>query len=85
VTGVASSARPLPDLMDRARDALARRAEREHPGWAVRHGLLGWAATRHGDRRTVRADSLPGLLAMIGIVGAEGTAEPDPPARWAAR
>jgi anti-sigma regulatory factor (Ser/Thr protein kinase) len=56
-----------PDYLAAARDELARRAEAEHPGWAISHGLYGWTATRARDQRTERAGSLPGLAALISV------------------
>ena len=52
-------------MMERARDDLARRAEAEHPDWALRHGIYGWTATRAPDGLTRSSSSLPGLLPLM--------------------
>jgi hypothetical protein len=62
----------MPDPMNAARDQLARDAEAESPGWAIRHHLRGWTATRTRDSRTQTATSLPGLLALISVVETAG-------------
>jgi hypothetical protein len=69
------AARP-PDRMAAARDQLARAAEAASPGWAIRHGIYGWTATRTRDARTERSSSLPGLLAIMSVAD---TAGPPPP------
>jgi hypothetical protein len=63
------------DLMNAARDQLARRAEAGNPGWEIRHHLHGRTGTRTRDTRTETAVSLPGLMALI---GAAGPARPPP-------
>ena len=60
---------PAPDIMDRARDDLARRAEAQYPGWTFRHGIYGWVGTRTRDGLTRRATSLPALRALLAIAG----------------
>jgi hypothetical protein len=52
-------------MMERARDELARRAQAEHPGWILRHGIYGWNATRTCDGLTRSSSSLPGLQPLI--------------------
>jgi hypothetical protein len=53
------------DPIDLARDALARQAEAEHPGWSFTHGIYGWSAVRAADSMTRRSASLPGVKALI--------------------
>ena len=65
------------DPMNAARDQMARAAEAENPGWAIRHHLHGWTATRTRDSRTLTATSLPGLRALI---SATAPARAGPPA-----
>jgi hypothetical protein len=57
-------------MMDRARNELARRAEAQHPGWVLHHGLYGWTATRSCDGLTCRSSALPGLRPLLGIADA---------------
>jgi hypothetical protein len=57
--------RPPPNMMERARDELARRAEAQHPGWVLRHGIYGWTATRACDGLTRSSSSLPGLRPLM--------------------
>jgi hypothetical protein len=64
--------RPRPDYMAAARDELARRADREHPGWTFTHGRYGWTATCPGQDEPLRSSSLPGLTALIGLFPAWG-------------
>jgi hypothetical protein len=52
-------------MMERARDDMARRAEAEHPGWVLCHGIYGWTATRARDGPTRSSSSLPGLLPLM--------------------
>jgi hypothetical protein len=52
-------------MMERARDDLARRAEAQHPGWALCHSLYGWTATRTRDGLTCCSSSLPGVLSLM--------------------
>jgi hypothetical protein len=69
------TSRAAPDPAEQARDVLARRAEAEHPGWRVSHGLYGWAGTRTRDGRTQQAGSLPALAALISVADSD-------PAPW---
>ena len=64
--------RTQPDMMERARDDLARRAEAEHPGWVLRHGIYGWTATRARDGVTRSSSSLPGLRPLMTSAGTPG-------------
>jgi hypothetical protein len=64
--------RPQPDMMERARDDLARRAEAEHPGWVLRHGIYGWTATRVRDGVTRSSSSLPGLRPLMTSASTHG-------------
>jgi hypothetical protein len=43
-------------MMERARDELARRAEAQHPGWSLRHGIYGWPVSALA---TASPDGLP--------------------------
>jgi hypothetical protein len=60
------------DPMNAARDQLARAAEAENPGWAIRHHLRGWTGVRTRDQRAATATSLPGLLALISVADTTG-------------
>jgi hypothetical protein len=60
---VTAAARPP---IDRARDVLAAQIEAEWPGWAVSHGVMGWAAVWIDDPACrVRAESTPALKATL--------------------
>jgi hypothetical protein len=56
-------------MMERQRDDLARRAEAQHPGWTLHHGLYGWTGVRTSDGLTRCSSSLPGLRPLITTVG----------------
>jgi hypothetical protein len=54
--------------IERARDVIAARLEAEHPSWKLAHGLYGWTATRAADGQVIRAESAPGLAALLHIL-----------------
>lgn len=68
-----SPGRRLPDMMERARDELARRAEAQHPGWTLHHGLYGWTGVRISDGLTRCSSSLPGLCPLITSVSPDNS------------
>jgi hypothetical protein len=52
-------------MIERARDELARRAEAQHPGWSLSHGIYGWTGIRACDGVLRRSSSLPGLRPLM--------------------
>jgi hypothetical protein len=63
--------RPDPERppIDRARDVVAADLQDQFPGWNIGHDVFGWHATRRRDEKVIRAQSSPGLAALLPFVG----------------
>jgi hypothetical protein len=55
--------------IDLARDELARRVEADFPGVTVTHGVFGWRAQDPSGTDLCRAQSEPGLRALLPFSG----------------